>query len=461
MKKAPLIFAAFTLLGSSHLTNLVFAADPQGQRDTSAQTPTEGDAADQAKALKAAAAGEPEAAWKMGLHYQTGDGVAKNLDEAVRWFSSVESGLTYRALGDLYRSELSNMPVALKWYRKASELGDAKAYQALGEAYLKGNDVPQDYAEAIRCYELAAKELPEVTSVLADLYEKGEGVPMDYSRMLKWLEQGVQQEDPRATFKFAKRLVQRDPQAAMALYKKAADLGNVDALSAIASMHLDGDGTPKDVREAIRWYLMAAQKGDIKAYTQLGVAHQNLSPPEHETALEWYKKGAANGDITAMRNLALMYRNGTGVQQNAREAISWYERAAEHGDVDAMITIAVTYQDGQGVERSYSNAGLWYEKAAAAGDDASNLSLASLFAHGLGVNRDFNLAVDLAELAISKNERAKFSFQHGWENWPPEFLKAFQSRLVERGYYEGAVDGQYGPLTHWAIHALHSSGKTR
>ncbi|MGH0214424.1 hypothetical protein NKY66_10970 [Sinorhizobium meliloti] len=442
MKTVSLVLAAFALLSSPYHTSGVFAAEPAKTFDSY---------------LKAAVAGDPDAAREVGLRYQKGDGVEKNLDEAARWLSSVGSGRSYRALGDLYRLEFNNMSVALKWYRKASELGDPVACRYLGDAYLSGVHVLQDPAEAVKWYELAAKELPEVTSVLADLYEEGKVVPMDYSRMLKWLENGVQRNDPTATFKFAKRLRQRDPERAMALFMKAAELGNVDSLSAIASMHLDGDGVPRDFPEAIRWYQSAAEKGDVKAYTQLGLAYESLSPPDHQAALEWYKKAAAKGDIAAVRNIALMYRNGIGVRQDAKAAISWYERAAEHGDVDAMTAIAVMYQDGLGVKRSYSDAGLWFERAAAAGDASSNLSLAVLFARGDGVNRDLDLAVDLAELAIRKDERAKVSLQFGWENWPSEFLKAFQVRLVERGHYKGPVDGRYGPLTIWAIDSLHSS----
>ena len=45
---------------------------------------------------------------------------------------------------------------ALKWYRLAAEQGNANAQDNLGVMYANGHGVPQDDAEAVKWYRLAA-----------------------------------------------------------------------------------------------------------------------------------------------------------------------------------------------------------------------------------------------------------------------------------------------------------------
>ncbi|MBP2235255.1 TPR repeat protein [Sinorhizobium kostiense] len=419
---------------------------------------------DKAKAhalyLKAASAGDVTAVWAVGLDYQEGSGVEKDIDEAIRWFASVESGLTYRALGQLYWWELENFAVALKWYRKASELGDSRARRSIGHAYARGEGVPQDYAEALKWYEFAVGELPDVANAIGDLYYTGKGMPQDYEKARRWYEQGAERGDGLAmanlgtVYRYGKGVPQ-DQAAAINWFKKAAHLGEVDGMMSLGSIYLDGEGVPKDIPEAITWYRMAAEKGKALAYNQVGWAYQQLS--DYKAALEWYKKGADAGQTRAMRNIGWMYQNGQGLRRNGKEALSWYKKAADKGDARAMNDLGVLYGSGVGVERNYREAGLWYEKAAAADYGYANMNLAVLFSRGLGVNRDLKLAVDLLEVALREDEYAVKDFKSGWKNWTPEFLKAFQGRLAERGYYNGALDGEYGSGTLAAIDAMYSN----
>ena len=51
-----------------------------------------------------------------------------------------------------------NYAEALKWYRLAADQGDASAQNNLGVMYAKGQGVPQNYAEALKWYRLAADQ---------------------------------------------------------------------------------------------------------------------------------------------------------------------------------------------------------------------------------------------------------------------------------------------------------------
>ena len=69
---------------------------------------------------KVAEQGDAEAQYNLGLAYANGIGVAKDLEEAV------------------------------KWYRKAAEQGDVQAQYYLGNAYGLGQGIAQDEEEAVK-----------------------------------------------------------------------------------------------------------------------------------------------------------------------------------------------------------------------------------------------------------------------------------------------------------------------
>ena len=49
---------------------------------------------------------------------------------------------------------------AVRWYRLAADQGDADALVMLGAKYVRGRGVPQDYVQAHMWYSLAASRMP-------------------------------------------------------------------------------------------------------------------------------------------------------------------------------------------------------------------------------------------------------------------------------------------------------------
>ena len=61
---------------------------------------------------------------------------------------------------------------AVKWYRKAAELGNASGQTDLGYMYLNGYGVSKDYTEAVKWYRKAARQgLEKAKDHLRDLNE--------------------------------------------------------------------------------------------------------------------------------------------------------------------------------------------------------------------------------------------------------------------------------------------------
>ena len=71
--------------------------------------------------------------------------------------------------------------------KKEAEAGDAFAQVNLGYMYAKGTGVPQDYAEAVKWYRLAADQgLGRAQINLGNRYAQGEGVPKDLVQAHVW-----------------------------------------------------------------------------------------------------------------------------------------------------------------------------------------------------------------------------------------------------------------------------------
>jgi TPR repeat protein len=179
---------------------------------------------------------------------------------------------------------------------------------------------------------------------------------------------------------------------------------------------------PEDLQEAIRWYRVAANSGDLFSQTQLGTMLESGvgSAVDLAQAREWYRRAAGEGYLPAMVLLASMYSQGKGVPQDHDEALHLLKPAAEQGyapaktdlavlylrardapahDVDAVhllhkavggdakaaFVLGWCYQQERGVKRNLAEAARWYTKAANQGFAAAENNLGFLYETGGGV----------------------------------------------------------------------------
>ncbi|MGC2466069.1 MAG: tetratricopeptide repeat protein, partial [Candidatus Acidiferrum sp.] len=87
----------------------------------------------------------------------------------------------------------------------------------------------------------------------------------------------------------------------VALYKKAALLGDPAAQCNLGVAYIDGSGAKRNLSQGMRWLNKAAKKGDAKAQYNVGLAYlegegvkQNLSRARY-----WLRKAAGQGHSKA------------------------------------------------------------------------------------------------------------------------------------------------------------------
>lgn len=189
---------------------------------------------------------------------------------------------------------------------------------------------------------------------------------------------------------------------AFQLFKKAADLGNVEALNSLGNMYCRGDGIPKDYKKAFELYEQAAEQGSGWAMYNLGLMYSDGMGmrADYLKAVELYEKAADLGVSNALNNLGIMYAQGQGVAKNIQKAIELYEKAAEQGCGLAMYNLGYLYFIGEGVKIDHEKAVEFYEKAIECGLDELKTEvekikykLGEMYFYGRDVNKDYNKAL--------------------------------------------------------------------
>ena len=139
--------------------------------------------------------GDAKAQYDLGNYYDTGQGVAKNVVEAMKWFRKSAEQNYAPAQCNLWVSYHTGSGVpadeveAMKWLRKAVAQDDADAESMLGFCYKVGQGVDKDDVEAAKWYRKAAEQdLTGTQAVYAigEFYFNGQGVPKDYVEAYKW-----------------------------------------------------------------------------------------------------------------------------------------------------------------------------------------------------------------------------------------------------------------------------------
>ena len=119
---------------------------------------------------------------------------------------------------------------AFRWYRLATEQGDASAQYFLGVAYGTGKGVPQDFAESRRWFRLAAEQgLASAQYALGFIYSDGNGVPQDDAEAARW-------------------------------FRLAAEQGHARAQGTLGAIYHTGKGVPRDDIEAHMWLNLAVSR---------------------------------------------------------------------------------------------------------------------------------------------------------------------------------------------------------
>ncbi|MGP8174055.1 MAG: tetratricopeptide repeat protein [Terracidiphilus sp.] len=155
--------------------------------------------------------------------------------------------------------------------------GDAASQSVVAHAYMKGEGVPQDYAQAALWYGKAANQGDAKAQFdLGLLYYKGQGVQQDQSQAVSWFRRAADQGDAKAQFALGWHYQHywgagQDRAQSVVWYRKAADQGFAKAQFELGKIYFYGDTVSQDLAVAEMWTRKAADQGDVEAQKLLSI----------------------------------------------------------------------------------------------------------------------------------------------------------------------------------------------
>lgn len=158
-----------------------------------------------------------------------------------------------------------------------------------------------------------------------------------------------------------------------------------------------------DETALITYLETAAYLGDSKAAGELGELYQSAfngyklaGGYDYAKAMTWDTIAADMGNARGYTNLGLLYYNGWGVDKDLSKAIDYLKKADEGGDMKAPRYLGITYAE----TGDYASAATYYQKAADAGDITGSVNLAQLYVEGKGVGQSYDKAIQLLQSCI-------------------------------------------------------------
>ncbi|CAA9307129.1 MAG: hypothetical protein AVDCRST_MAG90-192 [uncultured Microvirga sp.] len=196
----------------------------------------------------------------------------------------------------------------------------------------------------------------------------------------------------------------------------AATQGDALASWKLGRMYAKGDGVPHDELKAFEYFSKIADENAdespdspnagvvASAFVALGSYFlegigSTYVRPNVGRAHEMFRYAASYfGDPSAQYHLARLYLDGTGVEQNPRQAARWLNLAAEKGHYPAQALLGHLLVTGEGVPRQRALGLMWLTMAREAADAAKDQSVSALYDNAVAATTERDRQSALAYL---------------------------------------------------------------
>lgn len=290
---------------------------------------------------QAAMHGDTQAQVALANHYALGDGIARDVEAALKWWQvAAAQGSTdaMQALARHYR-DAADRSQAEHWYLAAAEKGDSSAYRELGQIYADAR--PPDYTTARKYWHAGKKGAPVAQYLIGKSHSdwRKPGNPnAAHNAFSGFLQHCHEDENPPADY------------CADAAY-----------LTALIEQHKLPGYQPPQPNEVRQHWQEAAYWGHpvARAWLETAPAPPGATPPARIAATA----------AAAQYQLSWHYATGDGIAQNRDSANHWLRQAAQNGHAAAQYWLGNHYYDDTADNaQDETTARYWLEQAATRGD---------------------------------------------------------------------------------------------
>lgn len=199
--------------------------------------------------------------------------------------------------------------------------------------------------------------------LLGLLLSFGDGFPMDRDGGIAWIAMAAEQGSALAVIYVERRIqngahIEYDETKAADLLKKDVARNDIDAMRALGPMTIRGRGTAQDPEAGLALLRKAASLGSKAAELDLANLYligTNGLPHNRNEGLKWYGVAASHGDLDAMLSLGSLWRNAPmddrSFKTDVALAYCWLVRAAMMDKAAAQYDLALVLSRGEHDDR--------------------------------------------------------------------------------------------------------------
>ena len=181
--------------------------------------------------------------------------------------------------------------------------------------------------------------------------------------------------------------------------KKKVDSGDMHHENSLGYAYEFGIGTSLNIKEAMKYYEMAARQNNAIGMTNLADLYiqENKLKKAKPLLLKAAEKEYGYAQYLLAMNFFDLY------SENNKEALFWLERAASNDEPEALYQLGVYYSEGNDLAKSIK----YYQRAAELNHSDAALALSYLYDEGISVEQDDDKALFfLKKAAELENQEA-------------------------------------------------------
>lgn len=373
--------------------------------------------------IKDANGGSSDAAYDLGLIYEQGKMVQKDID------------------------------LSFQYYLKSAELGDVDAKEKIALAYFFDTNklVTEDVAFAY-LLDAGNADLPMSQYILGSMYENS-----DIDKARDWMQKSAKNGSPYAQFWVAQKFADdKNYESAFYWYEVSAKQGHRQAQNELGDLYYYGRGTTQSYENAFSWFQVSAQndypsaKSNLahmfqfgygtsqnyrkaielyeeligstddtslqsRTFNSLGNIYSQVGEYiNYQKAIDYYQKAIAlNNNIYSLYSVGKMYNDGKGVLRNPTKGKEFMEKSALAGYGLAQYDLAVVYQKANVLKAAFK----WFDKSAEGGYAPAQYELGLMYYYGKGVVKNNKLAAKWIENAYNAGNVDAQKVWNGLELW--------------------------------------------
>ena len=181
--------------------------------------------------------------------------------------------------------------------------------------------------------------------------------------------------------------------------KKKVDSGDMHYENSLGYAYEFGIGTSLNIKEAMKYYEMAAKQNNAIGMTNLADLYiqENKLKKAKPLLVKAAEKEYGYAQYLLAMNFFDLY------SENNKEALFWLERAASNDEPEALYQLGVYYSEGNDLAKSIK----YYQRAAELNHSDAALALSYLYDEGISVEQDDDKALFfLKKAAELENQEA-------------------------------------------------------